>query len=158
MTDMNDVAAALVQHFERIETKHMRGLPIVNPRLMVEAVGFREFDGHQIGVLITTWFMNLVLLPGTAEWADTEQGSTVKYRLPGGSYDFTLSRDKEIGTYLTAVLFRTVIDFPDQDTARAIAAEILRQLFVAPKEEQATPSRSAEKMSRRTLFAMLGGN
>ena len=153
---MSDTVAALVRHFEKIDREHMQGMPIVNPELYVEAVGFRKIEHHECGVLITPWFMNLVLLPGTDEWSGVPQGSTVGYSLPAGRYDFMTSRDDTLGTYLTAVLFRTVVDFPDQATARAIASELLEQLFADTQERQ-SPGSSAETMSRRNLFTMLGG-
>ncbi|MDH3532601.1 MAG: [NiFe]-hydrogenase assembly chaperone HybE [Gammaproteobacteria bacterium] len=154
---MSDAVAALVQHFEMIDREHMQGMPIVNPALYVEAVGFRKFEQHECGVLITPWFMNLVLLPGSDAWSDVPQGSTVGCALPAGRYDFMTSRDDALGTYLTAVLFRTVVDFPDQATAREIGSEVLEQLFVATGDKQAPTSSNAETLSRRSLFTMLGG-
>jgi [NiFe] hydrogenase assembly HybE family chaperone len=156
-TDMSDNVAALVRHFERIDREHMQGMPIVNPRLCVEAVEFRAHAGHELGVLITPWFMNLVLLPGSDDWSDREQGSDAEISLPAGPYDFMISRDAELGTYLTAVLFRSVVDFPDQATARAVASEVLGQLFADADELQAKAGGNAETMSRRTLFTKLRG-
>ena len=48
---------------DAIYRERMQGLPIVNPELSVEAVGFEPFEAHELGVLISPWFMNLVLLP-----------------------------------------------------------------------------------------------
>lgn len=154
---MSPRVTALVEHFGQIYLKHVRGLPIVNASLAVEAVGFREHEGHEIGALITPWFMNLVLLPGSDEWADKGQGDSVNVALPGGALDFTLSRDEGLGTYLTAVLFRTVIDFPSQDIAREIAAEVLARLFDEEAAKKASSS-NAEMVSRRTLFTMIRGD
>ena len=44
----------------------MKGMPIYNPTLAVEAVGFREHEGRQAGVMVTPWFMNLTVLPSRA--------------------------------------------------------------------------------------------
>lgn len=154
---MSPRVTALVEHFEHIYDKHVRGLPIVNTALAVEAVGFREYEGHEIGALITPWFMNLVLLPGVDEWADKGQGESTTVALPGAALDFTLSRDEDLGSYLTAVLFRTVVDFPSQDIAREIAAEVLVRLFDQEAAQDATSS-NAETISRRTLFTMIRGD
>jgi hypothetical protein len=54
-----------------------------------------------------------------------------------------------MGTFLTAVMFRTVSDFPDQDTARGVAAEILQQLFSPVAARPAA-------ISRRALFTGSG--
>ena len=41
----------------------MAGVPMLNPALRVQAVGFRHWQSHWLGVLVTPWFMNLMLLP-----------------------------------------------------------------------------------------------
>lgn len=154
MDDRSNALAALVSRFEFIRRERMQGLPIVNPRLSVEAVGFFSFEEHELGVLIAPWFMNLVLLPGTDEWADVAQGVKIERMLPSGSFEFTLCRDDEIGVYLTGILFRTVSDFPDQETARAVAADVLVRLFTNPDED--TSEAKPKVVSRRALLAGLG--
>ena len=126
----------------------MRDLPIVNPVLEVEAVGFRVFDVHQIGVLITPWFMNLVLLLGTNIGSSLKQGSKSTLRLPSGPIEFITSQDETLGPYLTAVLFRSVADFADQDTTRAVALEVMQELSNAARNEHS--------VSRRELFTKVG--
>ena len=133
--------------------ERMRGLPILNPNLEVRAVGFQKFDAHGIGVLITPWFMNLILVPGTPEWSEFAQGSTVNIVLPGDEIEFNVSHDDDIGTYLSAALFSSVADFPDQDMAVAVASEILNQLFQPSQDAEAAEPPS---VSRRELFARLG--
>ena len=143
----------LVRHFETIHRERMQGLPIVNASLKVEAIGFDCLGKHRLGVLLTPWFMNLLVLPGADEWSGLATGSTVAWPLPNGRLEFTICRDDSLGTYLTAVLFRTVVDFPDQDTARATAEEILRRLRAAPDEAVRKPSGTS--LSRRALFTGL---
>ncbi|MBT8441892.1 MAG: [NiFe]-hydrogenase assembly chaperone HybE [Gammaproteobacteria bacterium] len=152
---MSNTIEQLVEHFEAIHSERMAGLPLCNPALEVEAVGFREFEGHQLGILVTPWFMNLVLLSETDAWRDWPQGSKSEWSLPAGPHEFTTSRDEDFPTHLTAVLFRTVQDFPDQDTARRIAAEILKRLFVK-LEESPRPNISDKPVSRRELLSGLG--
>ena len=135
----------------------MQGLPLCNPQLSVEGVGFAAMGEHQLGVLITPWFMNLVLLPGTDDWRDYEQGSTSEYGLPAGPYEFTTCHDDTLGHYLTAVLFRTVQDIPDQSAARDIAVEILSELRTAPSAvKSAQPVRQRPELTRRALFGVAG--
>lgn len=136
----------LVDHFRRIHLERMLGLPFLNPALETRAVGFRDLDTHRLGVLVTPWFMNLVLLPGSDEWQEREQGARIHVTLPAEGIDFNVMHDEALGTYLTAVLFRTVSDFPDQDTAVAIAEEIMVALFRAPEAEP------GPRLSRRELF------
>ncbi|MFW2404800.1 MAG: [NiFe]-hydrogenase assembly chaperone HybE, partial [Gammaproteobacteria bacterium] len=140
---MTNEVTQLVERFRIIHAERMADLPLCNPRLEVEAVGFREFEDLQLGVLITPWFMNLVLLSGEDAWADWPQGSKSEWTLPAGTEEFTTGHDDEIPTYLTAVLFRTVQDFADQDMARAVAERVMENLFVEPEPDH--PSLSNEK-------------
>lgn len=151
--DVTAASARLEAHFRKVYEERMQGLPILNPNLQVCAIGFRKFDEHAVGILITPWFMNLVLLPGTGEWVEQAQGSVVDVAFPGSEIDFTVSRDDEFGIHLSAALFSSVADFPDQDTAIVIAEEILHELF-QPAEEPAEAE--APSVSRRELFARLG--
>ena len=151
--DITAASARLVAHFRKIHTERMLDMPFLNPRLEVCAVGFREFDEHAVGVLVTPWFMNLVLLPGEQEWSRLAQGSVVEVALPGSDIEFNVSHDDDFGTHLSAALFSSVADFPDQDTAVAIAGEVLHQLFHPESEPKAAEPQS---MSRRELFTRLG--
>jgi len=63
--------ADLVTRYQAIYRERMRDLPIVNSRLAVEAVGFEQWEDKDLGILITPWFMNLVLFPGVGRNART---------------------------------------------------------------------------------------
>jgi [NiFe] hydrogenase assembly HybE family chaperone len=138
--------ADLVARYEAIYKERMRDLPIVNERLAVEAVGFEQWEDQDLGILITPWFMNLVLLPDSGRLADMAQGDRVDCRFPSGSCELTVYHDEQLGSYLAAVLFRTVADFPDQDIARAIAEEALAQILTEP------PAKEPRQVSRRGLL------
>ena len=141
--------ADLVARYEAIYEERMRDLPIVNPRLTVEAVGFDRWEDKDLGVLITPWFMNLVLLPDTGKLAGLSQGEQVECHFPSGPCELTVYQDEELGSYLAAVLFRTVTDFPDQDVARAVAEEALANVLAEPSGED------SGKVSRRGLLTGL---
>ena len=143
----------LVAHYQLIRDERMQGLPFLNSALEVEAVGFVDHEDHQVGVLITPLFMNLVVLPGDEQWDGREPGSLCQLELPSGRMEFNIGGDETIGTLLTAVLFTSVDDFPDHATARDIAAEIMQRLFVDPEE---AAQAVAPKMSRRDLFSRAG--
>ena len=146
---MADTVAEMVRHFEHIYVEHMQDLPIVNPRVKVEAVAFQDYEGHELGVLITPWFMNLVLLPAGDAWRDCSQGDSSTVYFPSGPIEFTISRDNVLGTYLTAVLFRSVSEISDQRTAREIALKVMENLFVTAE--------SGRSLSRRELLTGLRG-
>jgi [NiFe] hydrogenase assembly HybE family chaperone len=143
-TKLAGPVAELARHFEAIYREQMQGLPIVNPKLEVEAVDFCDYEGCQLGVLITPWFMNLVILPNHENWVDSPQGSTSNIYFPSGPIEFTTSQDETLGSFLTAVLFRTVSDIPEQGIAREIASQVMRDLFVSAHNQTS--------MSRRALF------
>jgi [NiFe] hydrogenase assembly HybE family chaperone len=140
----------LVDRFRLIYDERMRDLPIVNPRLEVEAVGFDRWEDQDLGVLITPWFMNLVLLPDAEAFGDRLQGDLIDCEFPSGNCEMTVCHDEQLGTYLAAVLFRTVVDFPDQETARAIAEDALANIL-------AEPDLQAGDISRRDVLRGLRG-
>ena len=148
--------AQLVRHYQQVYSERMQGVPIVNQRLRVEAVGFDAFDGHRLGVLITPWFMNLVLLPATDRWDELQQGTVVDLDLPSERHQLMICRDEDLGVHLTAILFRTVADFPDQQTARDVAVEIMTRLLQTPSSDTPPPAQNTEHVSRRELFSRLG--
>lgn len=138
----------LAERFQTISDTRMQGLPIVNDKLQVETVGFRDWQGHDLGILITPWFMNLVALPAGEEWSECEQGELIACEFPSGNCELTVTCDEELGQFLSAILFRTVTDFPDQHTARLIAEETLSKLFEKPDAPEG-------KISRRNMFTGL---
>jgi [NiFe] hydrogenase assembly HybE family chaperone len=138
----------LVERFRFIHEERMKGLPFVHPKLEVEAVGFAPWEDHELGILITPWFMNLVVLPGGAQYDGLPQGEEVEFRFPSGPCYFTVNQDEALGTYLSAVLFRVVVDFPSQAFAREVAVEALASLLALPPVD--TP-----KISRRYVISGL---
>jgi [NiFe] hydrogenase assembly HybE family chaperone len=150
VSDVSDAVETLVAHYQRVYEETFRDLPIVNPAIDVEAIGMRRLDEHEFGVLLTPWFMNLVLLPGSDRWDGRPQGSTCAIELPGGEVEFIVSHDGHLGTTLSAVLFRSVSDFPDQAMARAVAVETLRLLCSGEAWEEGGSGDT--RLNRRDLF------
>jgi [NiFe] hydrogenase assembly HybE family chaperone len=138
----------LAERFCDIHKRRMQGLPFVNAKLNVEAVGFREFQDFEVGVLITPWFMNLILLPGADVSAGVDQGHKINACFPCGDIEFTAAQDEELGLYFSAVLFSTVTDIPDQATARELATEVMKGMFDSKEQSQV--------LSRRSLFTTAG--
>ena len=146
---------ALLDYYRDVYEKTFRDLPIVNSALDIEAVDFRPLEEHELGVLITPWFMNLVLLPGTVRWDDRPQGDACTVELPGGSVDFRVSHEQALGTLLSAALYSTVADFPDQEIAREVARETLRLL--RDGDNSSKHGESERRLTRRALLRQLGG-
>lgn len=141
LPDAGDPSPRLVAAFEAAAAR-MRGLPIVNPALAVEAVGFAPWEGHWLGVMVTPWFINLALLPREREkWQALPQGAKRKYAFPAGVYDFIGAADPAIGEYQVCSLFSPVLEFEDQDTARLVA-KLAREALFDPQHAE-VPERPA---------------
>jgi [NiFe] hydrogenase assembly HybE family chaperone len=106
----------------RTIARRMEGLDFVNPALDVEAVGFAPWDSHWLGVMVTPWCINLMLMPRDASgWTSLPQGRTLRYRFPAGDYDFISSRDETVGEYQMCSLIAPPLGIPDHATACEIA-------------------------------------
>ena len=125
-----DPAPRLESAFRTIRAQRMRGLPFVNEALEVEAVGFAPWADHWLGVLVTPWCMNLVLLPrDPAAWRSVPAGDKLAYRFPAGVYDFVSGREEAIGEYHACSLFSPMLEFADHEAARLTAAAALAALL-----------------------------
>lgn len=154
---------ALTAWYRRLYDTHMRGMPVCNPALTVEAVAFRQHGAGWLGVMITPWSMFVVALPtDPAAWGDLAAGDTVTWDLPAGACPFCVEREAELGTYQTSRLFSTVGQFTGQESAREAAALVIRTLLapVAATPASAEPAKPvvAKAIGRRGLLrGLLGG-
>lgn len=144
--------------FGKIGETRMRGLPILNPTLSVEAVGFRVWNGEWLGALVTPWSINLMLLPASPAPGLPEPTGTMRSRgFPSGEFEFLCAYEKDIGPYEICSLFSPVTEFEDQPTAVATARAALAFLFnksLAGLEESSIGAATAPPrgISRRELL------
>lgn len=125
-------AAALQARYEHIQQHQMAGVPMLNPALHVRALGFRPWAEHWLGVLVTPWFMNLVLFPRQAEhWHTIGERESRHYVFPAGVFEFIGSHDAVLGDYQACSLFSPMFEFSDQAAAEATAMASLAALFDA---------------------------
>jgi len=134
------IAERVRSAFERVRRERMSGLPFVNDALRVEVVGLRRWRGLWLGVLVTPWFMNLLLLPGDgaatdgeppACWSSLGIGDCAAFVFPSGRFEFIAGREAEAGEYLSCSLFSPMFEFADHETARQTAEACLVALFDA---------------------------
>ncbi len=127
------VAARLEMTYARIQKERMRDIPLLNRKLRAEAVGFCDWGTHSaIGVLVTPWFMNLMLVSTEREaWGDLPVGSTVQQTFPSGRYEFIVGEEVRIGRYQMCSLFSPMFEFEDQAAAVATADAVMSALFEA---------------------------
>jgi [NiFe] hydrogenase assembly HybE family chaperone len=142
-----DSVQRLANAYRRAALK-VKGLPIYNPTIAVEAVGFREYEGRQVGVIVTPWFMNLTVLPSEADLKSWLAGRSTMIGFPSGAYEFTVTDLQDVGLIATCSLFSTMLDFTDHEAAQ-LAAKTVAEAVFEPEHPAPSPS-----VSRRQL---LGG-
>lgn len=136
---------ALEALFRRIAATRMDGVPVLNERLAVQAVGFEAVGEAACGVLVTPWFMNLVWLPAADEAALAPGASRVRAVGPE-RFGFIGAHEEGFGAYEACSLFSPMFEFEDQAAALATAAEVLAILRAPPPpppEQVAVPARRA---------------
>jgi [NiFe] hydrogenase assembly HybE family chaperone len=145
-------AAALEQSYRQVQAQQMQGLPMLNPVLHVEAVGFRHWDAHWLGMLVTPWFMNLVLLPRiVTSWQPLAERAKRPYRFPAGVYEFIGARHAALGDYQACSLFSPMFDFANQEGARDTALAVLGALFERPAATLTSPAAAPAIAAPRAL-------
>ncbi len=161
---MDQRVQALEQAFARIQRERMADVPVLNPALQVQAVGFAlepcEDAEPSIawGVLVTPWFMNLIRLP----LRSTEllaPGSDAVREMGGQPLDFIGAQEPWLGNgtlarYELCSLFSPMFEFADQAAAVATAAEVLRLLRApmaepVPAAQPALPGAAVPAPARR---------
>jgi [NiFe] hydrogenase assembly HybE family chaperone len=136
---------ALERGFERVRAERMAGLPLLNERLRVEALGFRDWQGLRVGALVTPWSINLIILPAAGSTLPAvPSGESRTWAFPSGEYAFLVTEDPALGRYAQCSLFSPAFEFDSHDDAVTAARAALVALFTAPQ-----PAR----VSRRGLLS-----
>lgn len=115
----------LEQVFGEIHATRMRDVPVLNPTLRVTAVGFHAWQDQWLGVMVTPWFMNLMLLPEAQEWDALDAGAKQIHTFPSGDYEFVLGFEPAIGAYQSCSLFSPMFQFAHHEAALATARACL---------------------------------
>ena len=151
-----DPSRELEAHFQMVADTRMAGLPILNPALQVQAIGFRRMAaGHWVGAMLTPWSLNLLCLPGQTEgWPTDSPGAKLDWHFASGDYEFTVTDDPQLGTFHLCSLFSPMSEFDSHEQAR-LTAEAAMATLDAP---QALPhsKQAAEVPPSRRRFLGLG--
>lgn len=151
---MTDNPSTLLQAtFEHIAATRMAGVPILNPALRVEAVGFQPWQQGWLGVLITPWFMNLMFLPPAGQ-PRIATGKRLHFALPSGDYEFLAGEEDRLGPYLASSLFSPMHEFAHPDDARAVAEAVMAEVMTPPAAAVAATSDQPDA-GRRAFFRRL---
>lgn len=152
-THAEDPSRLLEAAFRRIQAETMADVPILNPALSVEAVGFARWQGHWLGILVTPWFMNLVLVPGgTGSWLSAAPGQRLFRKFPSGDFAFLGSEEPEVGEFQSCSLFSPMGRFADQVAAREVARAALEALQREPETARPAPSGEAPEDPKLTAL------
>ncbi|RAI43096.1 [NiFe]-hydrogenase assembly chaperone HybE [Rhodoplanes roseus] len=143
----------------RAVAARMRDLPVYNPRLAVEAVGFRTWEGVALGVMVTPWFMNLVLavVPGGPALPDARVGDSREVRFPAGTIAFTVGALAGVRRLDAASLFSPMAGFDAPESAREAAAAALAAVLDQPPADTDRVSCTAPPPAPRDRRALLFG-
>jgi [NiFe] hydrogenase assembly HybE family chaperone len=151
--EQDDPASRVERAFAAIAATRMAGLPLCNPALAVEACGFRPWNGLWLGVLVTPWAINLMLLPdGNPAFRRLGADQRQTWTFPSGDYAFHGAEAAALGSYQTCSLFSPAFEFAGQEAARQAAHAALDALLASPP---AAPTAAARPMSRRAFLAGL---
>ena len=127
------LATRVASLFERIHREQMAGLPLLNKKLQVTTLGFQEFEGRILGMLITPWMMVLFRFPGQQDdWQTQALGSKHMITLPSGTYRFLINVLDELGVCQMHSLHSPMHRFANQAAAVAEAQSFVNQLLVVP--------------------------
>lgn len=154
--DPREVGDKLAAAYREICRTVMIGVPICNSALAVEAIGFRNFEEHALGVIITPWFLNLVVVRRGAACAAALNSSAPSVRLcfPAGDADFDVVEVEGFGRFASCSLFSPMTEFLDQNAARETAQAALGALFDSQLREEPfeRPAAGAGVIDRRALI------
>ncbi len=144
------LGAALAARYAEIHAGPMRDMPVCNPALTVAPVGFRGFGANAAGVVITPWFMNLVIVGALAR--DIAAGARCLVALPAGDVDFVAGVLEDFCSILSCSLFSPMFDFPDMTTAQMTAREAMASLFDPDFLASHAPAAPSAGVDRRALL------
>lgn len=131
--DSEQICRSLEAAFNAILQTRMHDVPVLNPALSVQALGFLPYQEDWLGVLITPWFMNVLLLPEPGSlWQTQAPGSKFSRTFPYGMFEFTVANEAQLGVYAVCSLFSPMFQFADQTAAVAAATAALQGLLTSP--------------------------
>lgn len=146
---MTDAVTKLVERFKTIGDERMKDLPFYNHKLEVEAVGFIETEKNHIGVLVTPWFINVMMLFKQRPEQKASLGQRVQHELPSGEHSFMVGEDNEVGRYDFISLVSPTHKFKTQQEARTKALlEVQKYLSPPGENKKEIPEQPVQFVSR----------
>ncbi len=171
--DVKAVTVLLEQVFGKIQREQMQDIPILNDKIRVQAVGFRYHEGRLLGVIITPWMMNLMLLPAADDdWQAWQPGHKEVFEFPSKPCQFMLNEFDRVGKCQTRSVYSPMNSFACHEQAVAAAQQYLEQLLTATElteetvadeqllarilrgenEQETASARAGQQITRRDLL------
>ena len=138
MKDPQSIAKIVEHTFNKIHRENMQGIPILNSRINVQALGFQHYQGRIIGIIITPWLMNVILLPSEDEdWSNLALGHKESHSFPSKTYRFLANEIDGIGFCQTHSLYSPMNEFANHEHAVRAAQSFIDDLLIVsePSEE-----------------------
>lgn len=146
--------------FRRIHVERMADLPLLNPALRVEAVGFerRGDRGEEWrGVLVTPWCIDLLLLPAVEDWPIPATHDRAFRQYAAGQFAFLPNHEEGLGNYLVCPLIHDMKPYVDHETAVMTARACLFALDLAPLPSAPEPDAPRSPARRKFLLRKTTG-
>ncbi|MCB1890269.1 MAG: [NiFe]-hydrogenase assembly chaperone HybE [Rhodocyclaceae bacterium] len=138
-----DPSARIRAHFDTVAATTMTDVPLCNPALAVATEGFFRHGEAWVGILLTPWCMNLMLLPDADCDCQRQVGESEWWAFPSGDYPFIAHHCEVLGDYQACSLYSPVFEFDNQTLALDVAREALAALM-ADGDAAADASRARE--------------
>ncbi|CAA7620567.1 conserved hypothetical protein [Magnetospirillum sp. LM-5] len=127
----------LARVFTTIGDERMKEIGLYNHALSVEPVGFRRWEDWVAGILVTPWFMNLILLPtNEAQMKGDVTGTKRRIDMPCGEVTFNIGEVEEVGPYLASSLYSPMGRFDVHAVAVTTAWAAVEKFFKVPEVEE----------------------
>ncbi|MEG3619217.1 [NiFe]-hydrogenase assembly chaperone HybE [Magnetovibrio sp. PR-2] len=131
MTTPEQLSADVQKAFQAIYDNSLKGLPIENPVLEVEAIGFTEHDGRIVGVITTPWLMTLLVFPRADEdWSNDKVGTKKEFPFPAREYECLANEIEGVGPYYGYAIYSPMHEFEHHPHAQASATAFMEVLMV----------------------------
>ncbi|CAG1002267.1 Hydrogenase-2 operon protein HybE [Rhodocyclaceae bacterium] len=152
-------AEAVEEAYFRIYRDRMADVPVHNDALSVEAVDFQKWQGHWLGVVVTSWCMSVLLVPGREEGWETPGDNERRFvKFPAGDFAFLGSVEPELGEFQSCALFSPMSRFASQAeavmTARASLIALLTPVVQSEPEQKPQKAADEPSQSRRRFLAL----
>ena len=149
----------LIALYQRVYQEEMQGLPICNDNINIEAIDFQLYQDQWLGILITPWFTNLLILRQKDKlWPKFKlgKGNEQYINFPAGDIKFTPRFEPELGSYLCCSLVSPMTEVNSHQQAVNDAKNAMRQLLQTQIEvkiiDAGNDELTEEQLSRRNFF------